>query len=163
MGIERFLSGFFHALRQDLQERMPPSGKLEKEEDLESIHLDLKIMMMVFSKTWQGENAALVEGEMQRIGQEVIGSFGGFPFDFENIDILYNQLSEIIPLIASMRLKSDESFLKELPFRLKESGLLPEETEEIRQMSDAALTIIRDQEKPIHELMEELKSPLFAA
>ncbi|MGA1844486.1 MAG: hypothetical protein ACMUIS_07995 [bacterium] len=163
MDIERFLTRFFQALRQDLKERMPPSGKLEKEEDLESIGLDLKITMMIFNKTWQGENAGIVENEMQRIGQEVIGSFGSFPFDFENGNILYNQLSKIIPLIASMRLESDQSFLQQLPLTLKKADLSQEEVKEISQMADAALTIIKHKEKPIYKIMEKLEISLFMA
>ena len=161
--IERFLTQFFQALRQDLKERMPPSGKLEKEEGLESIDLDLKIMMMVFSKTWQGENAGIVEREMKRIGQEVIVSLRRFPFDFENGNILYNQLSEIIRMMASMRLEPDQPFLRELPLKLKNLDLFQEEKDEIKEMADAALTIIKHPEKSICEILKKLEISLFAA
>ena len=161
--IDSFLSGFFNALRQDLKERMPPTGRIGKDEDLESIDPDIKIMMIVFNSTWQGNDASIVEREMKGIGQEVIVSLKGFPLDYENSGILYQQLSELIPLIASMRLEYDQPFLRELPLKLKKTDLLQEEMEEIKQMSEAALTIIKHPEKRISEILRKMKISLFEA
>ncbi|MGA1863947.1 MAG: hypothetical protein ACMUHX_02680 [bacterium] len=151
----------FQALFNDLKQRMPPSGKLEKIEDFDYINLDLKIILLIFHKTWQDENAKVVEKEMKRIGQELIVSLRGLPLKYENGDILFEQLSEIILYMAIMRLEADRSFLKGLHTSLKSSSLKEAEMEEILQKSDAALAIIGQPDKTINEILEQFESPPF--
>ncbi|MGA1840013.1 MAG: hypothetical protein ACMUIU_05245 [bacterium] len=156
-----FLIQLFQALNNDLKQRMPSSGKLEKIEDFDSINLDLKIILLIFQKTWQGENARIVENEMKKIGQDVIVSFRGLPLKNEKGDVLFEQLSEIILYIAIMRLEADKSFLKGLHTNLKSLTLKEEEQEEILEKSDAALAIIGQPDKTINEILEQFESPIF--
>ena len=151
----------FHAIKQDLKERMPASGKLKSMEDFKTIRLDLKVMLLVFDKTWQGENAQVVEKEMQKIGQEVIISLQKFPFEFEDGFVLFEQLSEIIPYIALMRLKSDKSFLTHLLVKIKSWDLSKEEMGEIVQKTETAIGIIDQPEKTIHEILEQSECLFF--
>lgn len=156
-----FLIQVFQALSNDLKERMPSYGRLEKMEDFDSISLGLKIMLLIFHKTWQGENAKIVEKEMKKIGQEVIVSLHRLPLKYEKEDVLFEQLSEIISYMAIMRLEADKSFLKGLHTNIKSFSLTEEENEEVLQKSEAAVAIIEQPEKTIHEILEQFESPLF--
>ena len=76
----QFLNQIFQALAFDLKDRIPSSGKIETMKDFdELLRLDLEVMKLVFSKTWEEENARFVENEMQRLGKEVIVSLHGLP------------------------------------------------------------------------------------
>jgi hypothetical protein len=158
----RFLDQIFQALTFDLKDRIPSSGKIETMKDFdELLRPDLEVMKLVFSKTWEEENAKFVENEMQRLGKEVIVSLHGLPFEFRYGAVLFEQLSEIIPYMALMRLKSDKSFLQQLPVKLKSFDLSPEAREEIIQKSEAVLTIIEQPESTIKSILDQFEVTLF--
>lgn len=157
----RFLSQILQALSQDLKARMPFSGRLEKIEDFNYIRLNLKVMLLIFHNTWQEENSKIVEKEMQKIGQDVIISIHKLPFEYNNGPVLFEQLSEIIPYMALMRLEPDKSFLKGLHINIKSYGLTEKEKGDILQKAEAAVEIINQPEKTIHEILEEFESPLL--
>ena len=156
-----FLIQVFQALNNDLKQRMPSTGKLEKIQDLDYIGLDLKIILLIFNKTWQEEYAKTVEKEMKKLGQKVIVSLHGINLKYENGDALFEQLSEIILYMAIMRLEADKSFLKGLSSSLKSSGIEEEKREEILQQADAALAIIGQPDKTIYEILEQFENPPF--
>lgn len=158
----KFLSCIFQALSQDLKERMPSTGRLEKMEDFNYLSLDLAVMLLIFHKTWQEENAKFIEYELKKIGQNVILSLHRLPFDYGNGSVLFQQLSEIIPYMAIMRLEPDKSFLKGLHINIKSCDLTEEERGDILQRSEAALAIIDQPEKSIYEILEQSENKLFS-
>jgi len=157
----KFLTQSFQALLLDLKDRMPTSGRLQTMDDLESVRLNLKVMLWFFNKTWQGMHAEVVEKEIKMIGQTLIKSFHQLPFVFENDPDILMQLSEIIPLMAIMRLEEDKSFLKGLPLKLKSAHLSEDEMENFKQKAENALQIIDQPKKLVRDILDEYDVPLF--
>ena len=159
----KFLYRVLQALEQDLKDHMPSSGTLRSINDYGSVKLDLKVMVWLFDKTWQGEYAELIEKQIKKIGKEVIRSFNQIPLVCENAQDIFIQLSEIIPLIAIMRLEDDKSFLKGLPSKLKTADLSEYEMENIKQKVEITLKIIENNKKLVRDILDEYDMPLFLA
>lgn len=158
---ERFLSQIFQAIREDLKERMPSSKKFETMEDLETVDLDLRVMLLIFNKTIQYDIARVVENEMEKIGRDIIISLHGLPFDFEKGHVLFKQLSEIIPYMALMRLKPDLAFLRNIPVKIEFSDISHQDREIIIQKAAAAVKVIEHPDWSVKEILDELDVSFF--
>ncbi|MBN2372334.1 hypothetical protein JXL19_00910 [bacterium] len=158
---EQFFVDIFYAIRTDLEDRMPSSKILKTMEDFEKIVLDLRILKLIYKSIAKKEDDRVVEDEMRRIGREVVISLKGLSFKFDHCDIIIEQISDVIPYMALMRLDADLEFLEDLPSKIKTSPVSKDEKEDIIDKAKAAIKIIEQPERCIQEILDELEAPPF--
>ncbi len=159
---DQFLSQIFEALSMDLKERMPfLSIVLETWGDFEAIKLDLEVILSLFKKTKYEEYAQIIEKKIQQLGQDIIISLNGLPFELEKGEILFEHLIAVIQYMAVMRLEADKQFLQSMPKKIHSFELTEKQKTDIIRTCEAAVKIIDQPETTIRKILAELETPFF--
>jgi len=159
---DQFLNQIFQALSMDLKERMPLlSIVLETWDDFEAIKLDLEVILSLFKKTKYEEYAKIIEEKIQGLGQDIIISLNGLPFELEKGEILFEHLIEVIQYMAVMRLEADKQFLQSMPEKIHSFEFTEKQKTDIIRACEAAVKIIDQPATTIQKILDELETPFF--